>query len=354
MASDRTEKATPKRREEARKRGQVARSQEVNTTFALLAAFSLLAIVGGSTLAGMRELMTSGLAAAGAASDLTPTEVWRQAMDAGLRAARLVAPYLVVGALVGVVASAVQVRPRITPSVLKPRFSVLNPVSGVKKLVSPRSLVTLVKDLIKVTLIGVLAYVIVRGAMPQIMGLTGRGPGQILSVAGGLVLKLGFAVAGVYVAVAIADAIFERHQHEKGIRMTKDEVRREAREQDISPNVKGAIRQRAREMAMRRMMAALPEADVVVTNPTHFAVALRYARALPAPQVIAKGADLVAFRIMEVAREHGVAVVDNPPLARLLHSAVEVGDYVPAEAFAAAAEILAYVYSLTGREPAAA
>jgi flagellar biosynthetic protein FlhB len=136
--------------------------------------------------------------------------------------------------------------------------------------------------------------------------------------------------------------------------MTKEEVKREAKDQDINPHVRGALKARQREMAMARMMAAVPEADVVITNPTHFAVALRYARDLPAPQVVAKGADHVALRIREVAREAGVMVLEDPPLARSLHAAAEVGDFIPAESFAAVAEILAYVYRVTGREPAAA
>ena len=354
MATDRTEKATPRRREEARKRGQVARSQEVNVAFGLLAGFGLLAAVGGSTLGAMRELVAGSLASAGNAPELTLSEVWRRATEATLDAARMLAPYLAAGAAAGVLASALQVRPRITPQVLKPRFQVLNPVTGVKKLFSRRSAVGLVKDLLKVALVGALAYSVVKGAMPRIAGLTGASPGQVLATVGDLVLKLGFGVAGVYVMIALGDLAFERFQHERDLRMTKEEVKREARDQDINPHVRGAIKRRQREAAMRRMMAAVPVADVVITNPTHVAVALRYARDLPAPRVVAKGADHVAFRIMDLARSSGVAVLQDPPLARSLYAAVEVGDFIPPESFAAVAEILAYVYRVTGREPAAA
>ncbi|MEW6583073.1 MAG: flagellar biosynthesis protein FlhB, partial [Actinomycetota bacterium] len=354
MANDRTEKATPKRREEARKRGQVARSQEVNVAIGLLAAFGLLAVVGGTTLTSMRELMAGTLATAGDPPPITVPEAWSRLTGAMFDAARMLAPYLAVGAVAGILASAIQVRPRITPERLKPRFQVLNPVTGIKKLFSPRSAVGLVKDLLKVALVGVLTYLLVKDAMPSIEGLTGAEPGQILAFVGGFVLKLGFAVAGLYLVIALGDVLFERFQHERDIRMTKDEVKREAKDQDINPHVRGAIKARQREMAMRRMMAAVPDADVVITNPTHYAVALRYARDLPAPRVIAKGMDNVAFRIIAVAREHGVTVLQDPPLARSLHAAVEVGDFIPAESFAAVAEILAYVYRVTGREPAAA
>jgi flagellar biosynthetic protein FlhB len=354
MANDRTEKAPPRRREEARKRGQVARSQEVNVAIGLLTAFTLLATVGGSTLDAMRELMAGSLSTAGDASDLTFAEVWGRATDATWAAVRMLAPYLAVGAVAGILASAAQVRPKITPEVLKPRFSVINPITGFKKFFSPRSAIGLVKDILKVGLIGTLVYVMVRNEMPTFARLTGAEPGQILVVVGEVVLKLGFAVVGIYMIIAIGDFAFERFQHERDLRMTKEEVKREAKDQDINPHVRGALKARQREMAMARMMAAVPEADVVITNPTHFAVALRYARDLPAPQVVAKGADHVALRIREVAREAGVMVLEDPPLARSLHAAAEVGDFIPAESFAAVAEILAYVYRVTGREPAAA
>lgn len=354
MASDKTEKATPKREDESRKRGQVARSQEVNVAIGLLATFSLLAAVGGSTLSSMRELMTHSLSTAGNSPDLTFTEVWNLAMSGTWQSLKMLAPYLLVGGLAGVLASAAQVRPKITPEVLKPRFSVLNPITGFKKFYSPRTAVGLVKDLLKVSIVGVLVYVIVKNELPNFMELTGAEPGQILGVVGAVIVKLGFAVVGLYMVIALGDFVFEKYQHGKDIRMTKDEVKREMKDQNQSPLLRGAIKQKQREMAMSRMMAAVPDADVVITNPTHYAVALAYTSDQPAPRVVAKGADHTAARIRESAREHGVTILEDPPLARSLYAAAEVGDFVPAESFAAVAEILAYVYRITGRKPAAA
>jgi flagellar biosynthesis protein FlhB len=354
MASDKTEKATPKREDESRKRGQVARSQEVNVAIGLLATFSLLAMVGGSTMSAMQELMAHSLATAGDQADLTFTEIWNLAMSGTWESLKMLAPYLAVGAIAGVIASASQVTPKITPEVLKPRFSVLNPITGFKKFYSPRTAVGLIKDLTKVSVVGVLVYVLVKNALPDFAKLTGAEPGQIMGVVGDVVMDLGFSVVGIYMVLAIGDFIFERYQHGKDIRMTKDEVKREAKDQDQSPILRGAIKQKQREMAMSRMMAAVPEADVVITNPTHFAVALSYTKDLPAPRVVAKGADQTALRIRELARENGVTILEDPPLARSLYAAAEVGDFVPAESFAAVAEILAYVYRLTGRQPAAA
>jgi flagellar biosynthetic protein FlhB len=352
--ADRTEKATPKRRDEARRRGQVARSREVNTGLGVLATFAMLSFAGGWLLTGFTGMMTTTLGRSGDSGPITTSSGWKAMMDAGWDSLRLTAPFAVAGVLVGVIASAIQVKPGITLEVMKPRFSVLNPVSGVKRLFSPRSAVGLVKDLLKVALTGVVAYVVLRGSIPDLVGLTGASPGLALVVVGGIVLKIGFSIAAIYILIACADLMFERWQHERDLRMTKEEVKREAKDADISPEVKGQLKRRQHEMAVRRMMSAVPDADVVITNPTHFAVALRYARALPAPQVVAKGADLVAHRIIAAAREHGVSVVQDPPLARSLHAAAEVGQYIPAEAFGAVAEILAHVYRASGRHPAAA
>ena len=354
MKDNRTEKATPKRRDEARKRGQVARSPEVNVALSLLAGFGLLAGLGTWLLAAFVGVMAGGLAAAGDSAPLTAAGAFDRVVAAVYTAGRMVAPFAIVCAVVGVLASALQVKPGITTEVLKPRFSVINPVKGLPRLFSLRSGVQLVRDLVKVAVIGTIAFLVVRSAMGSIAGLTGASPGQILAVVGALVLKLGFAVAGAYAAIALADFLFQRWQHERDLRMTKDEVKRESREADVSPEIKGQLKRRQREMAMKRMMAAVPTADVVITNPTHFAVALRYARNLPAPRVVAKGADLVALRIRELAREHGIAIHEDPPLARSLYAAAEVGGFVPEEAFAAVAEVLAYVYRAAGREPAAA
>jgi flagellar biosynthesis protein FlhB len=353
-AGDRTEKATPRRRDESRKRGQVARSREINTGLGLLATFAMLAFMGGWMLQGLSAVMSGSLSGAGDAGPIDPSDGWRIMTEAGWDSLRLTAPFAIAGVVVGVIASAIQVKPGITPEVLKPRFSVINPISGVKRLFSVRSAVSVVKDVLKVGVTGVVAYLVLRGGIPDLMGLLGASPGRAIVVVGSLVMRIGWAIVAVYAVIAIADLLFERWQHERDLRMTKDEVRREMKEQDVNPEVKGQLKRRQREMAVRRMMAAVPEADVVITNPTHFAVALRYARALPAPQVVAKGADNVAFRIISLARDSGVTVIQDPPLARSLFAGAEVGQYIPADAFGAVAEILAHVYRATGREPAAA
>jgi len=353
-AGDKTESATPRRRDESRKRGQVARSREINTGLGLLALFGMLSFAGSWMLAGMTRVMSTSLGAAGDSDPITASSGWRALTDAGWDSLRLTAPFAIAGVVVGVLASAIQVKPGITPEVLKPRFSVLNPISGAKRLFSTRSVVSLVKDITKVSVTGTVAYFTLRSGIPDLTGLMGASPGMAIVVVGGLIMKIGWAIVAVYIVLAVADLVYERWQHERDIKMTKDEVRREAKEQDVNPEVKGQMKRRQREMAVRRMMSDVPDADVVITNPTHFAVALRYVRSLPAPQVVAKGADNVAFRIIALARESGVTVIQEPPLARALFANAEIGQYIPADAFGAVAEILAQVYRATGTTPAAA
>ena len=275
-------------------------------------------------------------------------------VEAGWDSLRLIAPFAAAGVVVGVVASAIQVKPGITPSVLTPRFSVLNPIAGTKRLLGPRSLVSIVKDLIKVSATGAIAYVILKDSIPDLMSLMGAGPGWTIAVVSELTMRIGFSIVAVYVFIAVADLIYERWQHERDLRMTRDEVRREAKEQDVNPEVKGQLKRRQREMAVRRMMSAVPDADVVITNPTHFAVALRYATRPAGPAGRGQGGRQRRPADHRDGPENGVTVVQDPPLARSLFATAEVGQFIPADAFGAVAEILAHVYRATGREPAAA
>lgn len=354
MAEERTEKATPKRREEARERGQVARSQELNTGMSLLGFFVLLAVFGDDTYQQFSGLMVETFVHSGQTGDINPASAWALAMDLTGQTIRMVAPYAAGAFVIALVASVVQVKPQISLKVIQPKFSVLSPKTGIKRLFSIRTLATLIKDILKLTIVGSVTWLVLRGQIDTLIHLMGADPRTTLGMVASLLLKMGLFIGGAYMVMAVADVIYERWQYERDMRMTKDEVKRESKEADISPEVKGQLKRRQREMAMRRMMAAIPDADVVITNPTHYAVALKYARNLPAPQVVAKGQDNIALRIRAAAEEHGVRIVEDPPLARSLHATVEVGQYIPGEAFAAVAEILAAVYRASGKEPAVA
>lgn len=350
----RTEKATDKRREEARKRGQVARSQEVGIALGLLTSFGVLMAMGVWMFTTLRDMTVTILENAGASGDLSTGEVWSQLGDGAITALLVTAPVAVAMMIVGVLASAIQVKPQITPEAIKPRFSLINPINGFKRIFSRRSLVTIVKDLLKIAIISGATWFIVGSDLEGLAALTGASAAQVVSVGSILVLKIGFTVAVAYLVIAAADLLYERWQYEKDLRMTKDEVRRENKDQEVSQEVKGFQRRRQREAAMRRMLADVPQADVVITNPTHYAVAIRYTRAFPAPMVIAKGVDEMARRIREVADEHDVMIMESPPLARAIYAEAEIGEMIPPEHFMAVAEILAAVYRATGREPAAA
>lgn len=327
---------------------------ELNTGASLFALFALLAAFGAWMAQGFASVMTEMLSGSGTIDGFTVDDAWGVIADSGMTMMRLTAPFAIGGLVVGVLASVIQVKPGLTLSVMKPRFSAISPKTGIKRLFSLRTFVTLFKDIFKIAVVSAVTWWMLRGQVGTLLGLAGADPAMALAVTGGIILKLGFAIAAVYLVLAVADVAYERWQHERDMRMTKDEVKREARDQDISPEIKSQMKRRQREMAVRRMMSAVPDADVVITNPTHFAVALSYVRSMPAPMVVAKGADAVALRIISVARENDVTVMQDPPLARSLFAGAEIGQYIPADAFAAVAEILAHVYRVAGREPAMA
>jgi flagellar biosynthetic protein FlhB len=354
MASgdDRTEKATPKRREEARKEGQVARSMEVNNAFAMLGGFVLLFILAPrlwNTLTAETTRVLGDLST----DDLSQQDVFTLLIHELKVLAWTVGPIMGVLLVVGVAASVIQVRPKVTMSVLKPRLSRINPINGFKQRFGPAALVELLKNVVKLVVVAAPAIAILWANRAQLLALGDAEPSAALILASILTLKIGLAVAGAYIVIAITDYIWQRYRYEKQLRMTRHEVKQEHRQQEIAPELKAMQRRRQREMARRRMLADVPGADVVITNPTHYAIALKYEAQQGAPQVVAKGVDLLALRIREIAEDNGVTRVENRALARELYDRVEVGAVIPPELFSAVAEVLAYVYRLENRAAAA-
>lgn len=346
---NRTEKPTPKRRDEARKKGQVARSADLNAAIVLMAGIAMLALTGPSILRSLEEVVVTGLARAGTPEAAETAGLEGLASWAGSSLAKTVGPIALVMAVAALAANVAQVRFRLTPQAAAPSLRVLNPLTGLKRIFGPHGLFEGAKAIVKTSVVGAVAFLIVGPAIPQLAALVGLPPEALLDELAGIVLGLSVRVGAAFLVVAIVDYLWQRFRHERSLRMTKDEVRREARQHDIAPEVRGAIRRRQREMARRRMLAAVPTADVVVTNPTHVAVALRYDGSTPAPEVIAKGADLVAAQIRRVAEEHGIPTLRNPPLARTLYQRVELGEMIPEDLYAAVAEVLAFVYRTAGR-----
>jgi flagellar biosynthetic protein FlhB len=249
----------------------------------------------------------------------------------------------------GLLASVAQVRPRLVLHNLKPDFKRVSPKTGAKRIFSTHSIVELVKSVAKLSIVSGVVFMTLWPRKDDLASLGVLQPNEEMAFVANMVLELAWRVLGVLAAIAVADVGWTRYSHEKSLKMSKEEVKQESKQQDMSPELKGRMRGRAREMARARMLGNVKKADVIVTNPTHFAVALAYKAGQNAPRVLAKGADLLAFRIRELGRQHDIAIVENPPLARQLYADVEVGQEVPAQTFALVAEVLAFVWRTNRR-----
>lgn len=346
FSGEKTEKPTSKKRQEARKKGQVARSQEVNSALIILFCFLVLKSLGPQTIDGIGRIMSHILSTA-TRENVTPAMMVTVGLDLTLYALLLVAPFLLVALAAGMLASYLQVGFLFSTESIKVNWGKLNPIPGFKRIFSKHSLVELIKSLLKVSAVGYVAYSAVikhLHVFPKLLGLDVQTSLAIIAEIG---YEVGWRVAWLLVVIAALDYWYQRYSHEESLKMRKQEVKDEHKQAEGDPQIKGKIRQRMREMAMRRMMQELPKADVVITNPTHFAVALKYESGnMTAPQVIAKGQDIIALKIKEVAQAHGIPTVEDKPLAQALYRSVEIGQQIPADLFQAVAEILAYVYRL--------
>lgn len=347
MAHDpsRTEKATPKRRQKSREEGSFPRSMDFDSTLLLWGNYFLLLMAGGFTLALMGQQMTQLFREArpGALTDVGLL-VRRVGLDTG----RILLPYLGANFLIALLVQMAQRGLHVTGKPLQPKFSRLNPVAGFGRLFSVRSLVELLKSLAKFFILAWVAYLVIGPRLQGMLGTLNAPLGQSLAFLGDTLFVLYRNVLLAMVVVAVADFAYQRFHYEKSIRMTKQEVKDESRDTEQSPEVKGKLRNLMLSAAQRRMLAAVPKATVVISNPTHFAVALRYERGDAAPLCLAKGVDFMAIRIREKARASGVVVVENPPLARALHASVRVDRPIPRDLYHAVAQVLAFVYRLKG------
>jgi len=342
---ERTEPATPKRRREARESGKVARSQEVNSALVLLAGLGLLGLAGPFMLTRLMVL-TRRLLGSSAEAQLRPELVAGYFGGGVTQVLGILAPVAGAVLLAGLAANFAQVGFVASWKPLAPRLDHLSPARGFARIFSKRSLVELLKSILKVALIAILAWMTLKPEIPRFAAMEGQDPRPMFGYAATVALKLGLRVALALLFLALADYAFQRWEYEKGIMMSPKEVEEELRQSEGDPRIRARVRSVQREMARRRMMARVPTADVVVTNPIHLAVALKYDReTMRAPKVVAKGARLIAERIKEVARASGVPLVEDRPLARMLFK-VEVEQEIPVTLFRAVAELLATVYRL--------
>lgn len=347
--AEKTEKPTPKRRAEARKRGQVARSPDLNASVILLVALFVLGSEAPAMVQRIGDSMRQTLMLISTPQIVTSHGLIAILKQDGTVFASVVAPIAAASAAVGVIASVGQVKWKPSLELLRPDPKRLNPVNGAKQLFSPEKAFDLGKNLVKVAAIGAIVAFAIVPQLSQLASLVGLPPARLLSSVASNVLSIGQRAAAAYLVVAIVDYVHQRRRIEKSLKMDKQEIKEEAKQHAPPAEVRSAIRRRQMQAARARMMAAVPEADVVVTNPTHYAVALRYDGTKPAPEVVAKGQDLVAAQIKRIAEENAVPVISDPPLARSLYSGVEVGHQIPEELFAAVAQVLAFVYRVAGR-----
>lgn len=347
---EKTEKATPKRRREAREKGQIFQSKEVNSAIIILSGFFILKVIGGYILDKLinvtsiiydNYILDSSLFTIQGINLLT------------IRVLSIVA--IIIGPIVGVlfisglVVNYAQVGFLFTTKTLEIKLNRLNPIEGFKRILSKRSLMELLKSFIKIFIIGYTIYSYVINQIDIIFNVIDMSIGSIVKNIGNLIVNIGLRAGGVLIILAAFDYAYQWWDYEKNLKMSKQEIKEEFKQTEGNPQIKSKIKEKQRQIAMRRMMQDVPKADVIITNPTHYAIALKYDKEkYSAPYLLAKGKDLVAQNIKKVAIENNVPIVENKPLAQMLYKNVEINEVIPEELYQAVAEVLAYVYSLKG------
>lgn len=347
--SNRTEEPTPKRREEARADGRIPQSVEITSAAVLLSALLATWQSGDVALGALRESMRRSLLAV-TATDVTPADLAAIAHGVLRDTIAVTSPILLATGLAGVVATVAQIGFRVYGKRLLPDLKKVSPSSGWQRIASTKGLFDLAKAIVKIGLIGWLAWTLIRQAENAIVALSAASPREMLSIAGTEVARLVAWSTGILAVLAAADYAWQRRQHEQSLRMSRSEVKDEHRQAEGDPKMRARVKRAYQELTKARSVADVPTADVVVTNPVHLAVALKYEPGrMGAPKVVAKGAEAMAQRIKDVARRHGVPIVERRALARALFKSVPIGGEIPATLYRAVAEILAYIYALKQR-----
>lgn len=352
---EKTEPATAKKLQDAREEGQVAKSREVGNAFGLIALFLILKVYIETMGKNFVDLFNS-----------TYNKIPEVVTDMGATAAQnpiinflnnaiivlltIIAPVLIIGFAVAFISEVVQVKWKVTTKPLIPKFSRINPLSGFKKIFSKQAIFELVKSLLKIFIVLFVAYKTIEGDMDKLLVLYDIPFSEAVLYVGSVAINVGFTISITYLIIAILDFAYQKYKFNEDMKMTKQEVKDEYKNVEGNPEIKGKQKQRMREASQRRMMQDLKDADVVITNPTHLAVALRYNPEIDkAPVVLAKGADYLAAKIKEVAAENEIEIVENKPLARMLYTNVDIGMQIPPELYQAVAEILATVKNLESK-----
>lgn len=347
MAGERTEKATPKRRNESRNKGQIPKSQDLNQGVTLAVGIYLISILAPSIMAKFQNSATHIF------SNLDPNLINNESII-GFFSPHLyllfdiLLPIMLVLMIAGVIVNLAQVGFFFSLEPLKPKLDKLSPmgmIKGFKKFFDLKSLVELIKSLLKMAIVAGISYSVINSHRNDLLALLGSDVQQALALIGAIILEMITLITIILLIIGIIDKKYQTYEMEKSIKMTKEEIKDERKNSEGDPQIKSKIRSVQMQFAMQRMMSEVPTADVIITNPTHYSIALRYdTKIAPAPQVIAKGVDFVAFRIRDIAKHNGIPIVENKPLARTLYKIVPLEGLIPAELYVAVAEVLAFVY----------
>ncbi|MFV0519767.1 MAG: flagellar biosynthesis protein FlhB [Lachnospirales bacterium] len=348
---EKTEEPTGKKRDKAREEGQVAKSQEISTALLFVVAFFSLNLLSGYMYEQIVTIMNYTFQTIDSFDDIFVANYFGDFLaDIAMRVGLTVLPLMLIVLVLGVITNVLQVGWKITTKPLQPKFSKLNPIQGFKRIFSMRAIMELIKSIAKLVVICYVVYNTIKDEIMQIFLMFDYGLEYSIELFGSLAVSMGISVGVTFLFIGVLDLIYQRWKLTKDLRMSKQEIKDEYKEAEGNPEVKGKIKSKMREAAMRRMMQDLPSADVIITNPTHFAVAIKYDNSVgSAPKVVAKGQDFLALKIREIATEHDITIVENKPLARTLYASVDIGKEIPQDLYQAVAEVLAYVYKLKNK-----
>ncbi|MBZ4686953.1 MAG: flagellar biosynthetic protein FlhB [Clostridiales bacterium] len=347
-SEEKTEEATPHRRQETRKKGQVAKSSDLNAAIVIMAMIIFIYWTRGyfsqNIIGFMQHILAAELTVP--LSDDQLIRLYRMSVTTLFT---LMGPIFIVAIVFGLAANFLQVGFLFAPEAIKPKASNLNPIEGFKKMFSKKALVEFGKALFKITIVGLVVFNLVKNRFQRLFFLPDMGVSEIASYLGKLIFQISLGAGLIFFIIAVLDFVYQKWEFRQNLKMSKYEVKQEMKQTEGDPQIKAKIKEKQRQMAQVRMMESVPEATVVVTNPTHLAVALKYEDEMEAPKVVAKGAEFIAQKIKEKAQEHDIPIIENKPVARALYDTVEIDENIPVELYQAVAEILAAVYQMDKR-----
>ncbi len=350
-AEEKTEKATPKKRADQRKEGNIFQSKEVIIAFTLIVTFFAFRLLFDFITNTLSDSMEYFFKLAGTKKNLVTSDLPKLFLDGCKDFALAAMPMLLIAAVSAIIAAVVQTKGLVSFKAIKPKFSRMNPLNGIKNMVSLKGMIELLKSILKIILLFYIIYICIADELYKFPKMFDMTVDELIVTIGGMLWSCIIKVAIAFAFVAGFDYMYQRWSYEKNLRMTKQEIKEEYKMTEGDPKVKGQIKQKQQAMSRRRMIQAVPEADVVIRNPTHFAVALKYESGKNnAPVVLAKGQDSLALKIIEIAREHNIVIMENKPLARALYAEVDLDREIPSEFYGPVAEVLAYVYSLKEKD----